>query len=102
MGSWPRRACGVNFSSQVLAQDHGCPQRHKPQEGGRHHRDAGGTGALLASPVPQGRKLLLQVHIHLLKHLLGFDELFFSLRADRSFPLWASIRNQAIPKHLIP
>ena len=31
------------------------------------------------SPVPQGWQLLLQIHIHLLKHLLGFDELLLSL-----------------------
>lgn len=34
---------------------------------------------LLTLPVPQGWQLLLQIHVHLLEHLLGFDELLFCL-----------------------
>lgn len=36
-------------------------------------------GPLLTLPVPQGWQLLLQIHVHLLEHLLGFDELLFCL-----------------------
>lgn len=40
-----------------------------------------GAGPLAPGPpVPQRRQLLLQVHVHLLKHLLGFDELLLGLQ----------------------
>jgi len=33
--------------------------------------------------VPQGRQLFLQIHVHLLKHFLGFDELLLCLISEQ-------------------
>lgn len=58
------------------------PQRHRALTQGQVDDTGPGWPPSLwapPSPVPEGWQLLLQIHIHLLEHLLGFDELLFCL-----------------------